>query len=84
MLVVLTEIAQKNDDWSRALELSQKILRDDPFREDIHCKVMRAYAALGNRVAVKEQFETLREVLRQELGVEPAAETKRLYKELVG
>ncbi len=84
MLVVLTEIAQKQEDWSRALELSQKILRDDPFREDIHCQVMRAYAALGNRVAVKDQFETLREVLRKELGVEPAAETVRLYKELVG
>jgi LuxR family maltose regulon positive regulatory protein len=84
MLVVLTEIAQKNDDWSQALELAQKILRDDPFREDIHCKVMRAYAALGNRVAVREQFETLREVLKKELGVEPAAETVRLYKELVG
>ncbi len=84
MLVVLTEIAQKSDDWSRSLELAQKILRDDAFREDIHCKVMRAYAALGNRVAVKEQFETLREVLRKELGVEPAAETIRLYKELVG
>ncbi len=83
MLMGLTEIAQKNEDWTRALELSQKILRDDPFREDIHCRMMRAHAALGNRVAVKEQFEALRKLLQKELGVEPAAETQRLYKELV-
>jgi LuxR family maltose regulon positive regulatory protein len=83
MLMGLTEIAQKNEDWTRALELSQKILRDDPFREDIYCKMMRAHAALGNRVAVKEQFEALRKLLQKELGVDPAAETRRLYKELL-
>jgi DNA-binding SARP family transcriptional activator len=32
---------------------------------------------------VKEQFETLRKLLQKELGVEPAAETHRLYKELI-
>jgi DNA-binding SARP family transcriptional activator len=44
---------------------------------------MRAQAALGNRVAIKEQFESLRRVLHKELGVEPSAETRRLYKELI-
>ena len=42
---------------------------------------MRAQAALGNRVAVKEQYETLRSLLRRELGVEPAQETQRVYRE---
>jgi LuxR family maltose regulon positive regulatory protein len=83
LLMGLTEIAQKNEDWGRSLELSQKILRDDPFREDIHCKMMKAHAALGNRAAVKEQFEALRKVLQKELSVEPAAETQRLYRELM-
>lgn len=83
MLMGLTEIAQKNKDWQRSLELSQKILRDDPFREEIHCKMMKAHAALGNRLAVKEQFETLRKMLQKELNVEPAAETQRLYRELM-
>ncbi|MBI3651687.1 MAG: tetratricopeptide repeat protein [Acidobacteria bacterium] len=83
MLIGLTEIAQKSDEWERVLELSQRILRDDPFREEIHCRVMRAHAALGNRVAVKEQFEALRKLLQKELGVEPAAETQRLYRELL-
>jgi len=83
MLETLTDIAQKNEDWARSLELAQRILGDDPFREDIHCKAMRAHAALGNRVAIKDQLESLRTLLRKELGVEPSAETERLYRELV-
>jgi LuxR family maltose regulon positive regulatory protein len=83
MLETLTEMAQKDGDWPRVLQLAQEILRDDPFREDIHCRVMRAQAALRNRAAVKEQFEMLRQLLRKELGVEPAAETERIYKELM-
>jgi len=45
---------------------------------------MRAQAALGNRVAVKEQYETLRGLLQKELGVEPARQTQKTYRELVG
>jgi DNA-binding SARP family transcriptional activator len=84
MLEALAAVAQKTEDWSRSLKLAQQILRDDPFREDIHCLIMRAHAALGNRVAVKDQYETLRRLLRKELGVEPASETQKTYKELLG
>ncbi|MCI0490693.1 MAG: tetratricopeptide repeat protein [Blastocatellia bacterium] len=82
-LSTLTDIAQRGGDWARSLELAQEILGEDPFREDIHCKAMRAHAALGNRMAIKDQLETLRSLLRKELGVEPSAETERLYRELV-
>jgi DNA-binding SARP family transcriptional activator len=84
MLESLAAVAERHQDWVRAMDLAQRILRDDPFREDIHCLVMRAHAALGNRVAVKEQYETLRGLLQKELGVEPAMQTQKAYKELVG
>jgi ATP/maltotriose-dependent transcriptional regulator MalT/DNA-binding SARP family transcriptional activator len=84
MLEALAAVAEKAEDWSRSLNLAQQILRDDPFREDIHCMVMRSQAALGNRVAIKEQYETLRRLLRKELGVEPAAETQAIYRGLKG
>jgi LuxR family maltose regulon positive regulatory protein len=83
LLEILAATAQKSEDWGRSLQLAQRILRDDPFREDVHCRVMRAHAALGNRVAVKEQYEALRKLLRKELGVEPAAETQKVYKEIL-
>jgi LuxR family transcriptional regulator, maltose regulon positive regulatory protein len=83
MLESLAAVAEKKQEFARALDLAQKILRDDPFREDIHCLVMRAQAALGNRVAVKEQYETLRGLLQNELGVEPAVQTQKVYRDLV-
>jgi LuxR family maltose regulon positive regulatory protein len=83
ILEILAQTAQKAEDWARALTLSQRILREDPFREDVHCHLMRAHAAQGNRVAVREQYETLKRLLRKELGVDPAAETQRVYRELL-
>lgn len=84
MLESLAAVAQKMEDWQRSLDLAQQILREDPFREDIHCMIMRAYAATGNRAAIREQYEGLRRLLQKELGVEPVAETRKVYKELMG
>ena len=84
MLESLAGVAEKKEDWARSMDLAQRILREDAFREDIHCLVMRAQAALGNRVAVKEQYETLRKLLQKELDVEPAMQTQKAYRELVG
>ena len=84
MLASVAAVAEKRQEFSRAMDLSQRILREDPFREDIHCLIMRAQAAVGNRVAVKEQYETLRALLQKELGVEPATQTQKTYKELLG
>ena len=84
MLETLALAAQKQEDWGRSLQLAQLILSGDQFREDVHCMIMRAHAAQGNRAAVKEQYEGLRRLLRKELGVEPAAETQRVFKQVMG
>jgi ATP/maltotriose-dependent transcriptional regulator MalT/DNA-binding SARP family transcriptional activator len=84
MLESLAGVSEKKEEWSSSMDLAQRILREDPFREDIHCLLMRGHAALGNRVAVKEQYETLRALLQKELGVEPAMQTQKAYRELMG
>jgi len=84
LLESLAGVAQKQQEWSRSLQLAQLILHEDPFREDIHCVVMRAHVNLGNRGAARDQFETLRRLLERELGVEPGRETRRVYQELLG
>jgi ATP/maltotriose-dependent transcriptional regulator MalT/DNA-binding SARP family transcriptional activator len=83
MLEALAAVAQKTQDWTRSLHLAQEILRNDPFREDVHCMMMRAHAGQGNRHAVKEQYATLSKLLKKELGVEPAPETQKVYRELI-
>jgi ATP/maltotriose-dependent transcriptional regulator MalT/DNA-binding SARP family transcriptional activator len=84
LLEALAGVAEKKTDWLRSMDLAQRILHEDPFREDIHCMVMRSQAALGNRVAVKEQYEILRGLLQKELGVEPAMQTQKTYHDLMG
>ncbi len=84
LLETLAKAAHKSGDWSLSLRLALSILRDDPFREDAHSMVMRAHAALGNRVAVREQYEELRRLLLKELGVEPTSETRKVYREIMG
>jgi DNA-binding SARP family transcriptional activator/Flp pilus assembly protein TadD len=84
LLESLAGVAQKEEEWSRSLQLAQQILHEDPFREDIHCLVMRAHVKLGNRGAARDQFESLKRLLERELGVEPGRETKKLYFELLG
>ncbi len=83
LLETLAKAALKAEDWSRSLHYAQRILRDDPFREDVYTLMMRAHAALGNRVAVRQQYEELRQLLNEELGVEPTAETQRVYREVM-
>jgi ATP/maltotriose-dependent transcriptional regulator MalT/DNA-binding SARP family transcriptional activator len=78
----LARVAQNVGDWFKSIQLAHQILQDDPFREDIHCLLMRAHAALGNKSAVREQFETLKLLLQNELGVEPGAEASKTFKEL--
>jgi LuxR family transcriptional regulator, maltose regulon positive regulatory protein len=83
LLEVLAQVAQKMGNWSKSMQLAQRILHEDQFREDIHCLVMRAHGALGNRGAVKEHYQALRRLLQAELGVEPGPETRKLFQELV-
>ena len=83
MLESLAAVAEKKEEWPRAMDLAQRILHEDQFREDIHCMLMRAQAALGNRAAVKEQYETLRGLLQKELGVEPAMQTQKVFRDLM-
>jgi LuxR family maltose regulon positive regulatory protein len=83
LLETLVMTAQKGNDWPRSLHYAHQILCEDPFREDIHCCIMRAHAQLGDRAAVKEQYETLRGQLRDGLGLGPSAGTMKVYRQLL-
>jgi ATP/maltotriose-dependent transcriptional regulator MalT/DNA-binding SARP family transcriptional activator len=83
LLEALAGVAQTAADWPRVMQLAQQIIHEDQFREDIHCLLMRAHAAAGNRGAVKDHYENLKRMLKRELGVEPSAETRKLYGQLI-
>jgi DNA-binding SARP family transcriptional activator len=58
-------------------------LSEEPIREEAHAGLMRVHALSGRRRQALEQYELLSEILRRELGMEPAAEIRRLYEEIL-
>jgi LuxR family maltose regulon positive regulatory protein len=63
-----------------ALMHCQKILAEDHCLESAHRLAMQAYAALGNRSGVVNQYEQCKQFLLDELGLEPSLETIQLQK----
>jgi LuxR family maltose regulon positive regulatory protein len=79
----LAKLALSENRWGGATKYANELLKIDPFREDMHRLLMKVLAAQSKPAAVKKQFEALSSTLRVELGIEPAAETRRLYQELL-
>jgi two-component SAPR family response regulator len=69
--------------YTHALELLQRALRVDNLLEDLHCQSMRVYAALGDRAGLVRQYQDLKEVLWDELEMQPLETTIRLYERLL-
>jgi DNA-binding SARP family transcriptional activator len=51
----------------------------EPFQESAHRAVMRAHAAAGNKAEALRCYERCRQVLADELGVDPSPATQALY-----
>jgi LuxR family transcriptional regulator, maltose regulon positive regulatory protein len=68
-----------------ALQQWQRYLLDEPLDEMAHAAVMRCHLAVGNRAAAVQQYQTLRRLLDQELGLELGtdSEVERLYYQLL-
>jgi len=83
LLVDLASLYFEEKKYSIALHLYSKLLERNPFREEIHCKAMMCHHYAGDRHAVREQFDRLKTLLRDELGVEPLPDTATLYASLM-
>ncbi|HYU16436.1 MAG TPA: BTAD domain-containing putative transcriptional regulator, partial [Candidatus Acidoferrum sp.] len=66
-----------------AIQTGVRLLGLDPAHEAVHRTLMRLYARQGRRGAALAQYQACVSVLERELGIEPEAETKRLYHEVL-
>ena len=64
-----------------ALKYAAESLKLDPYREDMHRLTLKIYAAQDKIPAAKKHFETMTGLLKDELGIEPSPETRRLAAE---
>ncbi|MEZ4862423.1 MAG: BTAD domain-containing putative transcriptional regulator [Caldilineaceae bacterium] len=85
MLDALTQLANTTEqasDIESALQAAQRQLALEPWLEAAHRQIMRILAQRGQRAAALAQYNRCRQVLIEELGVEPDAETTALSEEI--
>jgi DNA-binding SARP family transcriptional activator len=64
--------------------VANRILQQDVGRESAHRVLMRCHSQRHQQSLVARQFQLCMAILRRELGVSPAEETQRLFRELTG
>ncbi|HEY0410548.1 MAG TPA: AAA family ATPase, partial [Candidatus Dormibacteraeota bacterium] len=62
-----------------AVAAAEEALRVEPYRESAHRCLMVAHAAAGNRADALRAYERCRELLAEELGVDPSSETRAVH-----
>ena len=70
-LDALTAYQVRQANYEAAIGCARRQVELEPWREAAHRQWMRALALSGHRGAALAQYETCREVLAEELGVEP-------------
>jgi DNA-binding SARP family transcriptional activator len=70
-------------DEHHALRYAEEAVRRAPFRESAYRCRMAAHTRAGNRAEALRSYQRLREVLAEELGIDPAPETQAAYLELL-
>ncbi len=64
--------------WDSAILFVRRWVGVEPLHEPAHRQLMALYARSGQQAAALAQFETCRQILEAELGLEPAEETMAL------
>ncbi|HEX2172053.1 MAG TPA: AAA family ATPase [Dehalococcoidia bacterium] len=83
-LATLARLLLERGELAEAQKYAQTLVAQDPLREDGHRLLMEAHDRAGNRAAALRQFEQVRQILRDEVGVEPAPETRALLEQIRG
>jgi DNA-binding SARP family transcriptional activator len=78
-LARLAGFYEGNGELKRAEHYARRLLELDALREDVHRQLMRLLNGQGQRAEALAQYQACRQVLREELGVEPDPETLLLY-----
>jgi DNA-binding SARP family transcriptional activator len=66
-----------------AIQTALKLLSLDPLQEPVHRTLMRLYAEIGRRGTALRQYQQCVAVFNRQLGVEPEAETKSIYQDIL-
>ena len=77
-LVELADMAERSHDHADASSHAQELLALEPFSEAAHRRVMRLHYLRGDRAAALLAFDRCEQVLKNEVGARPSADTLAL------
>lgn len=83
ILTRLINMAVSQNDWNAVTTYARTLIDIDPLQEEVHVRLMEAYAAQGQTNLVTHQYTSLCTTLRRELDVEPLPETHMRYQRLL-
>ena len=69
--------------WPEAIRCAERLIARDPLREDYHRLLIGLCRASGDRARAVRAYHVCATTLEDELGIEPAPETRVLYESLV-
>jgi DNA-binding SARP family transcriptional activator/tetratricopeptide (TPR) repeat protein len=78
-LGALVASANAARDYATAIPAAQRLLADDPWRDDVLRTLIRLRYESGDRAGALAEYERFAAALRDELGTEPMAETRAAY-----
>lgn len=78
----LAEVYFKQADFDQAYQYAWRYVSLAPLEEEAHRLLMHIFAKSNRRSAALQQYNLCRTYIKRELGVEPSAETKRLYEQI--
>jgi two-component SAPR family response regulator len=65
------------------LNIARQVLQSDPLLEAAYRLIIQAYASLHDPANMTLQFRKYRQILENELGLEPSSEISTLYEQLM-
>lgn len=68
--------------FQTAIACGHRLLAIDPLQESVHRELIRSHVEAGQRSLALQQFQRCKEILSSELGIEPMAETRRLFQRI--
>jgi DNA-binding SARP family transcriptional activator len=69
--------------WPEAIRCAERLVAQDPLREESHRLLMQLCRASGDRARAVRAYHVCATALERELGIEPSAETRAIYESLV-
>ena len=82
-LQVLVDTSLAGGRGEVAVQPASELVGLEPFRESSHLRLLRAYAAAGDRGEALRAYDRCRRLLAEELGVDPSPELETAYLELL-